>query len=132
MGGGITVTAGFELLGMRPHTVGDLGACVEPGCIVVGLFALQEQSDSVEFADVGPAVCRRPHHVDESGGPAIVAREIHEVRVGFCHDFLVGQVRGAERDARSVSDTRSARYLSPTVWVCLLYGPLRPTSRSQL
>src|SRR5262247_393066 len=68
-----------EALGVAAYLVGDLDAGVEPGLVVLGVFAGEQASDLVQLADVGAAVAGAAEHVDEGRRPPVVARKVHEI-----------------------------------------------------
>src|SRR5262249_30926106 len=60
-----------EALGVAAHFVAALDAGVEPGCVVLGVFARERPSDFVQLADVGAAVGCAAEHVDEGRRPSV-------------------------------------------------------------
>src|SRR6516165_758324 len=68
-----------EAVGVAAHFVGDLDAGVEPGCVVLGVFARERPSDLVQLANVGAAVGCAAEHVDEGRRPSVVAGKVHEI-----------------------------------------------------
>jgi hypothetical protein len=78
-GGGDGMVRRAETLGVRAHLVRDGDAGVEPSLVVLGVLALQQASDLVQFADIGAAIACAPQHVDEGRRPPVVARKVHEV-----------------------------------------------------
>src|SRR5262249_11561906 len=68
-----------EALGVAAHFVADLDAGVEPGCVVLGVFARERPSDFVQLVEVGAAVGCAAEHVDEGRRPSVVAGKVHEI-----------------------------------------------------